>query len=132
MSREDLMMNCSLKPFIFNILRTLLEQRDQCQLNRANPFTPAWSRPRMKRPSHHWVQGNSFPKAPLRLWLLPGNILQPIQAEWVVFPLCSCLPTVRVIFTLTVFTVLVPYYYSFYCNSFVERMNSVRAGSSHS
>lgn len=40
--------------------------------------------------------------------------------------------TLRVIFTLTVFTVLVPYYYSFYCNSFVERMNSVRAGSSHS
>ena len=51
------------------------------------------------------------------------------------FPLCFCrklCPLLGSLFTLTVFTVIASYYSSFYCNSFVERMNSVRAGSSHS
>ena len=77
--------------------------------------------------------GEFFFQSSAKEWLLRGNILQLIQAEWVVFPSLfpqETVPTARVIFTVTIFTAVA--LYSFYCNNFVEGMNSVRAESSHS
>lgn len=77
--------------------------------------------------------GEFFFQSSAKEWLLRGNILQLIQAEWVMFPSLfpqEIVPTARVIFTVTIFTAVA--LYSFYCHNFVEGMNSVRAESSHS